>query len=42
MSTVEPDGGPPADTVGPTVPRMMLGSQLHRLREAAGVTTDRV
>jgi transcriptional regulator with XRE-family HTH domain len=41
MSTVEPDGGPPADTVGPTVPRMMLGSQLHRLREAAGVTTDR-
>jgi hypothetical protein len=41
MSTVEPDGGPSADIMGPTVPRMMLGSQLHRLREAAGVTTDR-
>ncbi len=41
MSTVEPDDEPPADTLGPTVPRMMLGSQLHRLREAAGVTPDR-
>jgi hypothetical protein len=41
MSTVEPHGEPPADTIGPTVPRMMLGSQLHRLREAAGVTPDR-
>jgi len=41
MSTVEPDGEPPADTAGPTVPRMMLGAQLHRLREAAGVTPDR-
>jgi hypothetical protein len=41
MSTVEPDGEPTADAAGPTVPRMMLGSQLHRLREAAGVTTDR-
>jgi transcriptional regulator with XRE-family HTH domain len=40
MSTLEPDGEPPAGAVGPTVPRMMLGSQLHRLREAAGVTTD--
>jgi transcriptional regulator with XRE-family HTH domain len=40
MSTLEPDGEPPADAVGPTVPRMILGSQLHRLREAAGVTTD--
>jgi hypothetical protein len=27
--------------MGPTVLRMMLGSQLHRLREAAGVTPDR-
>jgi transcriptional regulator with XRE-family HTH domain len=26
--------------MGPTVLRMMLGSQLHRLREAAGVTPD--
>ena len=26
--------------MGPTVLRMMLGSRLHRLREAAGVTTD--
>jgi transcriptional regulator with XRE-family HTH domain len=25
---------------GPTVLRMILGSQLHRLREAAGVTPD--
>jgi Domain of unknown function (DUF5753)/Helix-turn-helix domain len=41
MSTVEPDGEPPADTLGPTVPRMMLGSQLHRLREAARITPDR-
>src|SRR5262252_5962029 len=41
MSTVEPGGEPPTDTLGPTVLRMMLGSQLHRLREAAGVTPDR-
>lgn len=40
MSTVQPGGEPPADTVGPTVLRMMLGNQLHRLREAAGVTPD--
>jgi transcriptional regulator with XRE-family HTH domain len=26
--------------MGPTVLRMLVGSQLHRLREAAGVTTD--
>src|SRR5262249_45193989 len=37
MSTVEP----PAGAAGPTVLRMMLGSQLHRLREAAGITPDR-
>src|SRR5215472_7189929 len=40
MSTVAP-GGEPADTMSPTVRRMMLGSQLHRLREAADVTPDR-
>ena len=41
MSTVEPGGEPPTDTLGPTVLRMMLGGQLHRFREAAGVTPDR-
>jgi Domain of unknown function (DUF5753)/Helix-turn-helix domain len=41
MSTVQPGGEPPADTLGPTVLRMMLGNQLHRFREAAGVTPDR-
>jgi len=30
-----------ADTPGPTVPRMLVGLQLHRLREAAGVTPER-
>ncbi len=41
MSAVQPGSEPTADTVGPTVLRMMLGNQLHRLREAAGVTPDR-
>jgi hypothetical protein len=41
MNTVEPDGQPSDDALGPTVSRMMLGSQLHRFREAAGVTPDR-
>src|SRR5262249_41864719 len=41
MSTVQPGGEPPTDTLGPTVLRMMLGGQLHRFREAAGVTPDR-
>src|SRR5215470_3468234 len=40
MSTVAP-GGEPADIMSPTVRRMMLGSQLHRLREAADVSPDR-
>ena len=40
MSTVQPDSEP-ADSSGPTVPRMILGNQLHRYREAAGVTPDR-
>jgi hypothetical protein len=41
MSTVQPGSEPPADTLGPTVLRMILGNQLHRFREAAGVTPDR-
>ncbi len=41
MSTVQPGSEPPGDTLGPTVLRIMLGGQLHRLREAAGVTPDR-
>ncbi len=40
MSTVPPSSEPPGDALGPTVPRMMLGNQLHRFREAAGITTD--
>src|SRR6266851_1033936 len=40
MSTVQPGSEPPADTLGPTVLRMILGNQLHRFREAAGVTPD--
>ncbi len=34
------DGERPADALGPTVPRMLLGIQLHRLREAAGVAPE--
>jgi len=46
MSTVPPDGDLPVGIyggarVGATVLRMMLGTQLRRLREAAGVTPDR-
>jgi transcriptional regulator with XRE-family HTH domain len=40
MSTVQPDSEPPADTFGPTVPRMILGGQLRRFREEAGVSPD--
>src|SRR5258708_23718131 len=40
MSTVQPGSEPPGDSLGPTVLRMMLGNQLHRLREAAGVSPD--
>ncbi len=41
MSTGQPDGGAsPADGLGPTVPRMLLGSLLHRFREAAGITPE--
>jgi len=35
------DGEPPADISGPTVPRIILGNQLHRFREAAGISPDR-
>jgi transcriptional regulator with XRE-family HTH domain len=41
MSTVQPGNEAPADALGPTVPRMILGNRLHRFREAAGVTPDR-
>ena len=40
MSTVEPGGELPVGAPGPTVLRMMLGNQLHQLREAAGVTPE--
>src|ERR1700742_561878 len=40
MRRDQQDGEPSADAAGPTVPRMLLGLQLHRLREAAGVTPD--
>jgi hypothetical protein len=40
MTAVPPGGEPPADSLPPTVLRMMLGSQLHRFREAAGVTPE--
>src|SRR5215831_15645351 len=40
MSTVQPGGEQPVGSPGPTVLRMMLGNQLHRLREAADVTPD--
>ena len=38
MSTDQRDGG--GDVQGPTVPRMLVGIQLHRFREAAGITPD--
>jgi hypothetical protein len=45
MSMVPPGGEPPVGNAGelrgPTALRMILGSQLRRLREAAGVTPDR-
>ena len=31
---------PHADAIGPTVPRLLLGIQLHRLRETADVTSE--
>jgi hypothetical protein len=41
MSTPQLGDEPPAETLGPMVLRMLLGNQLHRLREAAGVSPDR-
>ena len=46
MGAVQPGSEVPAASLGeprggPTVLRMMLGAQLHRLREAAGVTPER-
>jgi transcriptional regulator with XRE-family HTH domain len=40
MSTIERDGPPAADAQGPTVPRMLVGIELHRFREAAGITPE--
>lgn len=46
MSPIQPaselPGGPavPADRAGPTAVRMLLGSQLRRMREAAGITPE--
>src|ERR1700749_3424249 len=40
MSTDQQDGGRAGEVQGPTVPRMLVGIQLHRFREAAGVTPD--
>jgi hypothetical protein len=40
MSTGQRDGETPADGLGPTVPRMLLGTQLHRFREVAGVSPE--
>jgi transcriptional regulator with XRE-family HTH domain len=46
MSTVEPDSGLSDDLAvfesrgGPTILRMLLGTQLRRLREASGITPD--
>jgi transcriptional regulator with XRE-family HTH domain len=47
MSTIEPSSSLPGNVAvpdsrgGPTVLRMLLGTQLRRLREAAGITPDR-
>src|SRR5436190_22579526 len=40
MSTVQRDGLPAADAQGPTVPRMLVGIELHRYRDAAGITPE--
>src|SRR5437868_1615171 len=40
MSTDQLDGGGVGDVQGPTVPRMLVGIQLHRFREAAGITPE--
>ena len=40
MSTDQRDGGRTGDAQGPTVPRMLVGIQLHRFRDAAGITPE--
>jgi hypothetical protein len=40
MSTIERDDQPAGDAPGPTVPRMLVGIELHRFREAAGITPE--
>ena len=40
MSTVQRGGQPAADAQGPTVPRMLVGIELHRYREAAGISPE--
>ena len=40
MSADRPDGDATGDALSPTVPRMLLGLQLHRLREAAGISPE--
>src|ERR1700749_185947 len=40
MSTDQRDGGRAVDAQGPTVPRLLVGIQLRRFREAAGITPE--
>jgi Domain of unknown function (DUF5753)/Helix-turn-helix domain len=40
MGSDQRDGEPHADTIGPTVPRLLLGIQLHRWRELAAITPE--
>src|ERR1700750_2552804 len=40
MSTDQRDGGRTADVQGPTLPRLLVGIQLRRFREAAGITPE--
>ena len=40
MSTIQRDDPPAADAQGPTVPRMLVGIELHRYRESAGITPE--
>src|SRR3984893_10601831 len=40
MSTIQRDDPPAADAQGPTVPRMLVGIELHRYRETAGISPE--
>jgi uncharacterized protein DUF5753/helix-turn-helix protein len=40
MSAVQRDDQPAADAQGPTVPRMLVGIELHRFRDAAGISPE--